>query len=274
MMLQHGMEPSRTRCQGLAIRPSSAGKRSKPGMGVDARGFPAGDTRSMAGDWEGSGLDRGRWAIGVRPQRIYLRTDGTRDTRPERKIVDLSRRPQWPLEERHHALSLLLSRLQESCSGNLGRAVKLFGDAPDRGNAIRLVASRDDYPANASLRCVHEHGGFFAVPDGMAILLCHDEDVAPAHTEDYRRRAVEAFAERGVNNMSVNFSTLERLEARLDELGSRRQGQTPGRAGALHAVGQGHPSIASSPQDHAPDGDVPSPLATRLCQRQSELERV
>ena len=96
--------------------------------------------------------------------------------------------------------------------------MKLVGDAPDPTNAIRLVGSRDDYPANASLRSVHERGGFFAVPDCMEIRLCNDEDVAPAPTKDYRRRAVEAFKKRGVNDIPMVFSTLEGLETRLDEL--------------------------------------------------------
>ena len=56
---------------------------------------------------------RGR-ALAVRPRTIYLRPDGSRDTRPEHVIVG-ERKPPWPLQQRRQALVSLLDRLQVTC---------------------------------------------------------------------------------------------------------------------------------------------------------------
>ena len=133
-------------------------------------------------------------------------------------IVDLRRPVPWPIEERRQALIALLGRLHEHCSEHFGTLVELSGDHPDPQNGIRLVGLRHGFPANEKLSVVHRQGGFLEIPDAMSIRLCNDEGVAQTHAEDYRRRAEEAFAGCGVNDVAIGFSTLEKLQARLDEL--------------------------------------------------------
>ena len=157
------------------------------------------------------------WAVGALSQRIYLRSDGSKDRRPERKIVDLSKKPQWPLEERRRTLVCLLDRLRDTCGDMFGGPVKVAGDHPDPQNGIRLVGSRADFPADENLRVVHKRGGLLAAPSHMRIVLCTDDGVPPRVGEEYRHRAEEAFDKRGVD-MSLGSTTLETLGARLDEL--------------------------------------------------------
>ena len=156
-------------------------------------------------------------ALGVRPIRIYLRHDGSRDKRPEREIVVRCRRPQWPLEERRLALTSFLEHLQESCGQTFEDSVGLVAGEVDPLNGIRVLGSTQTFSANIKHRVVHEKGGFRTVSDCLEVLVCCDHGVDSRHSKDYSHRAKEALA-RGGANAKFRDITLDELEARLNEL--------------------------------------------------------
>lgn len=162
---------------------------------------------------------RGR-ALAVRPRTIYLRPDGSRDTRPEHVIVGV-RKPSWPLQQRRQALVSLLERLQVACGQHLQGFVRLDAADPDPQNAIRLLGSRESFPADTNARVVHKQGGFLSVRNGLEVLICGDTNVARTPMDDYAGRAKAAFERRGVNDTIVRVITLKKLEARLAELDQR-----------------------------------------------------
>ena len=88
-----------------------------------------------------------RHALGVLPQRIYLRTDGGRDERPEREIVNVRRQRQRPLQERLRGLTWFLRRLQECCGKQFGDPVSLVASDPDPLNGVTLLGSRATFSA-------------------------------------------------------------------------------------------------------------------------------
>ena len=167
---------------------------------------------------------RGR-ALAVRPRTIYLRPDGSRDTRPEHVIVG-ERKPPWPLQQRRQALVSLLDRLQVTCRPHLQGPVRLDAADPNPQNAIRLLGSTDAFPADTNSRIVHKQGGFLSVRDGLEVLICGDANVARAPMDDYSERAKDAFERRGVHGTIMRVIALGALEARLAELD---QGGTPER---------------------------------------------
>ena len=167
---------------------------------------------------------RGR-ALAVRPRTIYLRPDGSRDTRPEHEIVR-GRKPPWSLQHRRHALVSLLDRVQLACGQHLQGPVRLDAADPNPQNAIRLLGSTDAFPAHTNPRVVHKKGGFLSVRDGLEVLICGDANVARAPMDDYSERATVAFERRGVNGAIVRVIALDALETRLSELD---QGETPER---------------------------------------------
>lgn len=156
-------------------------------------------------------------ALAVRPRTIYLRPDGSRDTRPEHDIVG-ARRPRWPLQQRREALVSLLDRLQVACGGHLQGPVGLDAAGPDPQNTIRLLGSTNAFPADTNPRVVHKEGGFLSARDGLEVLICGDANVARAPINDYSERAKAAFERRGVNGTVVRVIELDSVEARLAQL--------------------------------------------------------
>ena len=158
-----------------------------------------------------------RHALGVLPQRIYLRTDGGRDERPEREIVNVRRQRQRPLQERLRGLTWFLRRLQECCGKQFGDPVSLVASDPDPLNGVTLLGSRATFSADANHRVVHEQGGFYSAPNSLEVLVCCDEGVTRTPATDYAHRARDEFARRGLE-ANLRDVTLDQLEARLDEL--------------------------------------------------------
>ena len=161
-------------------------------------------------------------ALAVRPRTIYLRPDGSRDKRPERKIVG-DGSPKWPLEQRRDALLAFLDRLQGACGDRIGDPVRLDATDPDPQDAIRLLGSTATFPADTDARVVHKQGGFLSARDGLEVLICGDADVARA-MDDFVGRAEGAFERRGVGGTTMRVVALDALEDRLTVLD---QGETP-----------------------------------------------
>lgn len=164
-------------------------------------------------------------ALAVRPRTIYLRPDGSRDKRPEHAIVG-ENRPRWPLQSRRQALVSLLDRLQVACSPHLQGPVRLGAIDPCLQDAIRLLGSTAEFPADTNPHTVHKQGGFLSVPDGLKVRICGDANVARAPMDDYSQRARGALERRGVDGAIVRSIALGTLENRLAELD---QGETPER---------------------------------------------
>ena len=162
-------------------------------------------------------LGPGRHAVGVSPQRIYLRPDGSRDVRPEREIVAPRSRPTIPLAERLRGLQWFLENLQADCPQELGACVELEIDDADPLAGVTLRGRKDAFPANTTLRTVHEQGGFLGAPGKLVVVLCSDDGLGSAPAEDYMGRAEFEFKRRGAE-ARVRCCELSRLEKRLTEL--------------------------------------------------------
>ncbi len=159
-------------------------------------------------------------ALAVRPRTIYLRPDGSRCTRPEHEIVG-GRKPPWSLQQRRQALVSLLDRLQVICRPHLQGPVRLDAADPNSQNAIRLLGSRDAFPADTNPRVVHKQGGFLSARDGLEVVICGDADVKREPIDDYSERARGAFERRGVDGTVMRVIALNELETRLAELDQR-----------------------------------------------------
>ena len=157
-----------------------------------------------------------RKALGVRPKRIYLRSDGSRDRRPERQIIDLHQCPRWPLEVRRRALTSFLERLQNGCAECLGDSVALATDKVDLLDGVRLLGSSCDFPADTEFRDVHKKGGFLSVPDPFEVRICCDDGVDRKGARD-SHRAEQAFRGRGAE-ASFGCVRIKKLMGRIDEL--------------------------------------------------------
>ena len=156
-------------------------------------------------------------ALGVRPQRIYLLSDGSRDRRPERQIVDLRHRPRWPLKERRQSLTSFLECLQKGCPECLSDSVALATDEEDLLDGVRLLGSSRAFPADTEFRIVHKEGGFFSVPDRFEVLICCDDGVDRTVARDYRHRAKLAFRSCGAE-ASFRCVSIDQLMDRIDRL--------------------------------------------------------
>ena len=156
-------------------------------------------------------------AVGILAQRIYLRPDGSRDSRPEHEIVGDRVSPKTPLETRLQELLWFLNGLKTNCPDDFGEQVSLRVDDDGLLDGVMLRGRRDAFPADTPLRTVHERGGFLRVPDELEMIICRDEGVDSRPADDYADRAKREFEKRGVK-AKIRPRDLRKLEERLREL--------------------------------------------------------
>ncbi len=162
-------------------------------------------------------LVRGRQALGVRPFRVYLRPDGSRDRRPERFIVDFDDRPRVRLTDRRRALLRFLAALRAAGGRVLGDPVALEDAESYLLAGVSLCGAKGVFPAETDPAEVHERAQFFDAPTSFEVQVCCETGVDGSHADDYARRATEAFAQRGVT-ARFRHVTLEHMEDHLADL--------------------------------------------------------
>ena len=155
--------------------------------------------------------------VSVYPHRFYFSADRRIDSRPERDIVGRSQRPKTPLEKRLQDLKQFLDDLREGCGADTNALVHLNTSGTELLDGITLHGTRQEFPAGIKPDNVHKSGGFFDSPDKLEVLLCCDDGVSTAHTDDYCQRARDKFSERGLEATFRNIR-LEELENRLNEI--------------------------------------------------------
>ena len=156
-------------------------------------------------------------AVGITSQRIYVRPDGSRDNRPEREIVDLQSRPMTPLAERVRGLLWFLEGLKVSCPDDFGEYVSPTVDDSDPLDGVILRGRKGSFPADTTLRIVHEKGGFLRVPEKLEMVVCRDDGAGSVSAKDYADRATCEFEKRGLK-VNILIRDLHQLEKRLEDL--------------------------------------------------------
>jgi len=168
-------------------------------------------------------LGHGRSAIAILPQRIYFRNDNSIIRRPEREIIDLSKKPNTPFGQRLKSINELHQAIQSIGLPSIGKQIDLEEVETGLTNETTYVVGDRTFPSDTKLSSIYQPGGFFRVPENLDLLIVADSGVSQNIINTYHRK-IEQGMHQCKSTINIFRTTIEKLEQRLNEL---QQGDSP-----------------------------------------------